>query len=143
MTQSAGELRRNAGKQLRVPAGNGPLSGRFVDDPRTSVDDLADKLEKAGSPAAPRVRAAAARLADLSPGNDAWFTGIDEAVTELQDLDGLDEEAVGLVDEVVERLYWLQIANWTDDFAEEGDFSDDEDWDNEFPVDWPETFPAV
>lgn len=142
MTQNVGELAPKPRLQLRVPKGNGELSGRFVDDPRTSVEDLADKVGKAGNARAAQVaRNTAARLADLVPGGPGWFTGIDSAIRDLTALE-VDAQGRQLVDEVVERLFWLQIANWTDDFSDLSDFSDREDWDNDFPAAWQANFPA-
>lgn len=141
MTQSSAELSAQAKQQLRVPKGSGLLSGRYVDDPRTSVEDLADKLEKAGNAQAAQVaRNTATQLAGLVPGGPGWFTGIDAAIGDLSGLGGLDDEQSQLVSDVSERLFWLQVANWTDDFSELGTF--EEDWDNDFPVDWQSSFPA-
>lgn len=112
MTQSTAELSANAAKQLRVPKGNGALSGRFVDDPRTSTAELSERLTKKKSPAAPLVKAVSDQLADLEPSDPQWYPLLDEAIGELEALGDLGADEQEWVGEVVDRLFALQNANF-------------------------------
>lgn len=125
MSVSEAELSRNAKRQLRVPAGNGPRSGRWLNDPRTQASELAERLAKRGSVAAKSVSAIAAGMKGLSPSSPDWFGTLTTAADGLRALRGLPLEDAEAVEALAEEMDFLMLADWSEDFD---DLGFDEDW---------------
>jgi GNAT superfamily N-acetyltransferase len=105
--------------QVRVPAGNGEVSGRWVDMPGKVIDDLADALAELGEDGAhPRIGAARSIAEQWDPANPGGGPALEEAAWELDNLSmeitrGGDWERELLLADASAKIKALNDTDWS------------------------------